>query len=128
SEGSVLGQVLAGHRIANYRIAGSDRFPHVTSFFNGGADPSIYECALQVEYTDSHQRDSEPERESFKVADKFLQRLKAEEPGVFVINFSAAALAAETGSLERTVEAIQYVDTCLGGVVEKVRDVGGVSL
>lgn len=128
SEGSVLGQVLAGHRIANYRIAGGDRFPHVTNFFNGGADPSIYECGVQVEFPAAHHRDSEPEMESFKVADKFLQRLKAEEPGVFVINFSAAALAAETGSLERTVEAIQYVDTCLGGVVEKVREAGGVSV
>jgi 2,3-bisphosphoglycerate-independent phosphoglycerate mutase len=66
--------------------------------------------------------------ESFKVADRALQHLSLQEPGIFVINFSAAAIAAETGSLERTIEAIQYVDTCLGGVVEKVRAAGGVSL
>jgi 2,3-bisphosphoglycerate-independent phosphoglycerate mutase len=128
TEGSVLGQVLAGHQIANYRIAGSDRFPHVTNFFNGGSDPSIYECSLQVEMPDSHHRDSEPEMESFKVADRALQHLMADEPGVYVINLSAAAIAAETGSLDRTIEAVQYVDTCLGGIVEKVREAGGVSV
>ena len=66
--------------------------------------------------------------ESFKVADRALQHLKSDEPGVVVINFSASAIAAETGSLERTVEAIQYVDTCLGGIVERVRSAGGVSI
>jgi 2,3-bisphosphoglycerate-independent phosphoglycerate mutase len=128
TEGSVLGEVLAGYRIANYRIAGADRFPHVTSFFNGGGDPSIFECGALVDLPTGHHRDSEPEMESFKVADRALHHMKAQEPGVFVINFSASAIAAETGSLDRTIEAIQYVDTCLGGVVEKVRESGGISI
>ncbi|MEP7147393.1 MAG: 2,3-bisphosphoglycerate-independent phosphoglycerate mutase [Acidobacteriota bacterium] len=128
TEGCVLGQVLAGHRIANYRIAGTDRFPHVTSFFNGGGDPSIYECGVQVELPGDHHRESEPELESFKIADRVLQHISAEEPAVFVINFSASAIAAETGNLERTIEAVQYVDTCLGGVLEKVGKVGGISV
>ena len=128
TEGSVLGQVLAGHRIANYRIAGTDRFTHVTSFLNGGADPSIYECGAQVELPAGHHRDYEPELESFKVADRVLQHMKSKEPGFFIVNFSASAIAAETGNLERTIEAIQYVDTCLGGVIEKVREAGGTSI
>ena len=66
--------------------------------------------------------------ESFKIADRALQHLNSDDPGVVVVNFSASAIAAETGNLERTIEAIQYVDTCLGGVVEKVRAAGGVSV
>ncbi|MEO8041469.1 MAG: 2,3-bisphosphoglycerate-independent phosphoglycerate mutase [Acidobacteriota bacterium] len=128
TEGSVLGQVLAGHQIANYRIAGTDRFPHVTSFFNGGADPTIYECGAHIELPGDRHRDSEPEMESFKIADRVLQHINSEEPGVFVVNFSASAIAAETGSLERTIEAVQYVDTCLGGVIEKVSEAGGISI
>lgn len=128
TEGTVLGQALAMQHIPNYRIAGIDRFPHVTNFLNGGADSSIYECASQVEPPESRHRDSEPEMESFKVADRALQHLKGAEPALFVINFSAPAIAAETGSLERTIEAIQYVDTCLGGVIEKVREAGGISV
>jgi 2,3-bisphosphoglycerate-independent phosphoglycerate mutase len=120
SEGNVLGQVFSDRKIANYRIAGTDRFPHVTDFFNAGANSSPYECDLQVELAGSHDRDTEPEMESFKVADRALQHLRSEEPSVFVVNFSAAAIAAETGNLEQTIEAIQYVDTCLGGVIEKV--------
>lgn len=127
TETSVLGQVLAEHRIANYRIAGADRYPHVTSFFNGGGDPTIYECGTLVELP-GHHRDSEPEMESFKVADRALHYMSSQEPSVFVINFSASAVAAETGSLDRTIEAVQYVDTCLGGVVEKIREAGGISI
>jgi 2,3-bisphosphoglycerate-independent phosphoglycerate mutase len=128
AEGNVVGEVLAANRVANYRIAGVDRFPHVTGFFNGGSEASLFECAIQIDLPNSHHRDSEPEMESFKIADRALQHLNSEDPGVFVINFSASAIAAETGSLERTIEAIQYVDTCLGGVVEKVRAAGGVSI
>ncbi|MEO8573795.1 MAG: 2,3-bisphosphoglycerate-independent phosphoglycerate mutase [Pyrinomonadaceae bacterium] len=128
TEGCVLGQVLAQHRIPNYRVAGTDRFPHVTNFFNGGADPSIYECGANVELPGDHHRDSEPEMESFKIADRVLQHVNPEDPGVFVINLSASAIAAETGSLERTIEAIQYVDTCLGGIVEKFNEAGGISI
>ncbi len=128
TEGSVLGQVLAGDHIANYRIAGADRFPHVTSFFNGGADPTIYECGAQVELPGDHPRDSGPEMESFKIADRALRHMNSEGTGVFVINFSASAIAAETGSLERTIEAVQYVDTCLGGIVEKISEAGGTSI
>ena len=128
TEGNVFGEILTTHRVANYRIAGADRFPHVTSFFNGGVDASVYECAVPVELPGTHHRDSEPEMESFKVADRALRHVNSEDPGVLVINFSASAIAAETGNLERTIEAIQYVDTCLGGVVERVRAAGGVSV
>lgn len=128
AEGNVVGEVLATHRVANYRIAGVDRFPHVTGFFNGGSEASLFECDIQIDLPSSHHRDTEPEMESFKIADRALQHLNSNDPGVFVINFSASAIAAETGSLERTIEAVQYVDTCLGGVVEKVRAAGGVSV
>ena len=125
--GSVLGEVLARHRISNYRIAGSDRFPHVTNFFNGGTDVSLYECDLHVEQPASAHRDLEPEAESFKVADQAVRSLKG-EPSVLVVNLSASAIAAETGNFDLTREAVQYVDTCLGGIVESVRAAGGVTL
>lgn len=128
AEGNVVGEVLAANRVANYRIAGVDRFPHVTGFFNGGVEASLFECDIQVDLPTAHHRDTEPEMESFKIADRALQHLNSEDPGVFVVNFSASAIAAETGNLERTIEAIQYVDTCLGGVVDKVRAAGGVSI
>lgn len=128
AEGNVVGEVLAAHRVANYRIAGVDRFPHVTGFFNGGSEASLFECDIQIDLPGSHHRDTEPEMESFKIADRALQHLNSGESGVFVINFSASAIAAETGDLERTIEAVQYVDTCLGGVIERVRAAGGVSV
>lgn len=125
---NVLGEIFADRRIANYRIADGERFPHVTHFFNAGEDATQFECDSQVDLPASQHRDSEPERASFKVADRVLQYLRVDQPSVFIVNFSASAIAAETGNLQTTIEAIQYVDTCLGGIVEKVRDAGGVSV
>ena len=128
AEGNALGEVLSNHRIANYRISGSDRFPHVTNFLNGGTDVTLYECDVHVELPSSSHRESEPEMESFKVTDQALKNLRSREPGVLVMNLSASAIAAETGNLEVTKEAVQYIDTCLGGIVESVREAGGVCL
>ena len=128
SQSTSLARVLANNGIANYRVAGIDRFPHVTSFFNGGSPASAYELDAAIELPDSGSRETEPEMESFKIADRAIRFLETEQAGILVVNFSASAIMAETGSLERTVEAVQYVDTCLGGLLEKVREVGGVSL
>jgi 2,3-bisphosphoglycerate-independent phosphoglycerate mutase len=128
TEGNVFGEILTANQVANYRIAGADRFPHVTSFFNGGTDSSVFECDIQIDPLKGNNRDAEPEMESFKVADRALQHLSSSEPSVVVINFSASAIAAETGDLGRTIEAVQYVDTCLGGVVDRVRAAGGVTV
>ena len=128
AEGNAIGEVFGDHRIANYRIAGAERFPHVTNFLNGGTDVTLYECDMNVDLPVSSNRDSEPELESFKVADQAVRNLRSREPGVFVVNLSASAIAAETGDLELTKEAVQYVDTCLGGIVESVLEAGGISL
>jgi 2,3-bisphosphoglycerate-independent phosphoglycerate mutase len=73
-------------------------------------------------------RESEPELTSFKTTDRALRAIESDPNAVFVINLPAAGLVAETGDFERTVEAVQYVDTCLGGIVEKVRELRGVAI
>jgi 2,3-bisphosphoglycerate-independent phosphoglycerate mutase len=69
-----------------------------------------------------------PESESFRITDQLLRRLESSPRGVFVANIPAAGLMAETGDLEKTVAAIQYVDTCIGGICEKVRELNGVMM
>lgn len=125
----VLGTVLADNCISNYRIAEADRFPHISRFFNAGAAPCVrYEQHIAVAGSGSVLREVEPELESFKVADKFLRTVDSDPAALFVVNFSAADVAAETGNIEKTIEAIQFVDTCLGGVLERVRELDGVAI
>jgi len=65
---------------------------------------------------------------SFKLADCLIGRLESDENGFYVVNLPASALLAEAGDLGKTVEAVQFVDTCLGGILEKVREKNGVAI
>ena len=66
--------------------------------------------------------------ESFKVADKLLRELESDPARLFVANISAPAISAEAGNLMRTVEAVQFADTCLGGIVEGILETGGTAI
>ena len=72
--------------------------------------------------------ESQPEMASFKITDKLLRNIEAGENDVFIANIPAADLVANTGNLNKTIEAVQYVDTCLGGIVEKIRQLNGVAI
>jgi 2,3-bisphosphoglycerate-independent phosphoglycerate mutase len=64
----------------------------------------------------------------FKITDKLLRGLEAGENDVFIVNLAAPDMVAHTGNLEKTIEAVQFVDTCLGGILEKIRELNGVAI
>lgn len=129
TNGNVLVEALADAGIPNFKITQNERFPHLTYFFNGGDEiQHARERQILVPASRDKTVDTHPELQSFKLADRAMRMMEACDGGLFVINFPAAGLAAETGSFAKTVEAIQFVDTCLGGVVEKVHELGGVSI
>ncbi len=125
-----IASIFAERSINNYRVSEADRFPHVTTFFNGGSTASRpNEMHLQIAGAPrTVDRYSEPEMRSFKVADALIRHLEGDPTGVFIANFPAPGIVAETGDLERTIEAVQYIDTCLGGIVEKIREVNGSAI
>ena len=124
-----LGSVLAANHIANYRIAEDCRFPHVTRIFNAGVENAgTSEFHFQLIPSGSLLRDVETEMESFRVADKFLRTLEKDPAGIFVVNISAADIAAEAGNIDRTAEAVQFADTCFGGIVESVIKSDGTAI
>ncbi len=130
SRSNNLCEIFADAGIHNYRISEADRFAHVTNFFNGGIDGTHKnELHLQVPQPNrTVDRETEPEMRSFKIVDSFVGAIESDPSGVFVVNIPAPGLIAETGNLERTIEAVQYVDTCLGGIVDKIREADGVAL
>ncbi|MBP9664549.1 MAG: 2,3-bisphosphoglycerate-independent phosphoglycerate mutase [Pyrinomonadaceae bacterium] len=128
-EKNSLTEVLAANEIPNIKITEPARYPHLTWFFNGGADsPSRWEQQILVGDAASRLADTPPESASFKIADKLRRGIASTPNGVFVVNIPAVGLVAETGDLDRTVAAIQYVDTCLGGICERVAEAGGVAI
>ena len=126
-EKNTLTDVLSEYAIPNIKITETARIRQLTHFFDGGNDSQPqYEQQIIIPGNGNVSLESRPEAQSFKITDNFRRGVDAAPHGVFVVNMPAADLMAQTGDLSKTVAAIQYVDTCLGGICEKMREVGGV--
>ena len=129
TEKNTLTEILAASEIPNFKVTETDRFRHLTYFFDGGAEMQHqFEHQILVPASKDKLSFPQPESESFKITDKFLRGLESTGRGVFVVNFPAADLMADTGDRGKTIAAIQFIDTCIGGICEKMRLCGGVAL
>lgn len=129
NEDNMLAKVFADNGVLNCRITETEKYAHLTYFFNGGIElEHPCEQRVLVPSPKSFAAEISPEMGCFKVTDKLLRGLEAGENDVFIINLAAPDMVAHTGNLEKTIEAVQFVDTCLGGIVEKIRAVGGIAL
>ncbi len=122
-----LAEIIDMSGIANFRISDATRQNEVTSAFNCGAAGEM-EQDLIMPAADVLTLESEPEMKSFKIADCAINCMDSNPNSVYVVNMPAAAAAAEMGSETAAIEAIQYIDTCLGGVVEKLFEMNGVAI
>lgn len=126
---NVLAEVWDHFRIHNYRLAETEKYAHVTYFFNGGVEKE-HECEkrLLVPSPKIATYDLQPEMSAFKVTDKVLRGIDEGETDVFVVNFANPDMVGHTGKLDKTIEACQYVDTCLGWITKRVRAARGMTL
>jgi 2,3-bisphosphoglycerate-independent phosphoglycerate mutase len=128
-ENNVLARMFEQNGVRNYRITESARSPHVSSYFNCNVAASTsYENHIIVPSAGVQTLETDPESKSFKITDRMLRLIESDSRGFFVVNLPAPDLLAEKGNFEKTVEAVQYVDTCLGGVLEKVSEANGIAL
>lgn len=126
---NVLAEVWGKTCVRNYRLAETEKYAHVTYFFNGGVEKA-YPCEdrLLVPSPKIATYDLEPEMSAFKVTDKVLRGIDDGETDVFVINFANPDMVGHTGKLDKTIEACQYVDTCLGWITKRIRTARGITL
>jgi 2,3-bisphosphoglycerate-independent phosphoglycerate mutase len=126
-ERNTLTSVLSSLEVPTYKITETARSPHLTQYFDGGPDgQQPFEQHFFIDGGTDNGVYVQPESQSFKIADELRRGIERSPHGLFVVNIPAAGLMAETGDLDRTVAAIQYIDTCIGGICEKVREFGGV--
>ena len=129
NEDNVLAKVFAENGVLNCRITETEKYAHLTYFFNGGVElEHPCERRILVASPKINGYEAQPESACFKVTDKLLRYLEAGENDVFIANLAAPDLVAHTGNLEKTIEAVQFVDTCLGGIVEKIRELDGIAI
>ncbi|MFL6374602.1 MAG: 2,3-bisphosphoglycerate-independent phosphoglycerate mutase [Pyrinomonadaceae bacterium] len=126
-ERNTLSSVLSRLQVPVVKITESARLAHLTDYFDGGTDEQ-FDSEQQVVLQTSAPAELWPESQSFKITDRFIRALETSPNGVFVINLPAADLAAETSDVDRTVAAIRYMDSCLGGICEAAHEAGGTVL
>ncbi|HSD47490.1 MAG TPA: 2,3-bisphosphoglycerate-independent phosphoglycerate mutase, partial [Pyrinomonadaceae bacterium] len=126
---NVLAEVFAGVCVRNYRLAETEKYAHVTYFFNGGVEKEFRcESRMLVPSPKIATYDLQPEMSAFKVTDKVLRGVDDGETDVFVINFANPDMVGHTGKLDKTIEACQYVDTCLGWITKRMREARGTTI
>ncbi|HEX5247308.1 MAG TPA: 2,3-bisphosphoglycerate-independent phosphoglycerate mutase [Gaiellaceae bacterium] len=125
----VLADVLAEHGVRQLHAAETEKYAHVTYFFDGGREEEFSgETRLLVPSPrDVPSYDKKPEMSASELADRFVAEI-GDGYGFAVINFANADMVGHTGVIPAVVEAVETVDACLGRVVEAVEGLGGVCL
>ena len=114
-----LGEVLAKVDRTQVRIAETEKYPHVTFFFNGGREePFTLESRIMVNSPKVSTYDLQPEMSAVEVKDKIIESINNDQPNFICLNFANPDMVGHTGVYDAIVKAVETVDGCLKEVVE----------
>jgi len=126
---NTLGEVLSKCGLRQLRLAETEKYAHVTFFFNGGVEaPNPGEDRLLIPSPKVATYDLKPEMSAPEVTEAFLEKLAADEYEVIIMNYANADMVGHTGNLEAAVKAVEAVDQGIGKVVKGVLEKQGVVL
>ena len=121
-----LGEVLAKEGKHQLRIAETEKYAHVTFFFNGGVEePNLNEERILINSPKVATYDLQPEMSAYDVTDALLAELDKDKFDVVVLNYANPDMVGHTGVLPAAIKAMEAVDECVGKVVDKVLSLGG---
>lgn len=124
---NTFGEWLAAHHMTQARIAETEKYAHVTFFFNGGVEkPNEGEDRILVNSPKVATYDLKPEMSAYEVCDKLTEAIRSGKYDVVIINFANPDMVGHTGVLEAAVKAVEAVDACVGKAVEAIRETDGV--
>lgn len=116
-----LGEVLSAHDRTQLRIAETEKYAHVTYFFNGGAeDPYSKEDRMLIPSPAVDKFDEKPEMSSYELTDKIIENITAKKYDFYVINYAAPDMVAHTGNVDAAKEAAKATDTCMNTLIKAV--------
>ena len=123
---NTFGEYLAAHHMTQARIAETEKYAHVTFFFNGGVEkPNEGEDRILVNSPKVATYDLQPEMSAYQVADKLVEAITSGKYDVIIINFANPDMVGHTGVLPAAVKAIETVDECVGKAVDALLSVDG---
>ncbi len=123
---NTLGEYLADKGLNQLRIAETEKYAHVTFFFNGGVEePNKNETRVLIPSPKVATYDLKPEMSAYEVTDRLIEEINKDIYDVIVINYANPDMVGHTGSFEAAVKAIETVDECVGKVVDTVIEKDG---
>ena len=123
---NTFGQYLAAHGKTQARIAETEKYAHVTFFFNGGVEePNEGEDRILVKSPKVATYDLQPEMSAPAVCDKLCEAIRSQKYDVIIINFANPDMVGHTGVMDAAVKAVEAVDACVGRAVEALLEVNG---
>jgi 2,3-bisphosphoglycerate-independent phosphoglycerate mutase len=125
--GNTLGEVLSNRGLKQLRIAETEKYAHVTFFFNGGVEaPNAGEDRILIPSPKVATYNLKPEMSALEVTDRLIRELDRDFYEVVIVNFANPDMVGHTGVLEAAIRAVETVDECIGRVAQTVRDKGGI--
>lgn len=116
---NTLGEVIAKAGLAQIRIAETEKYPHVTYFFNGGREePFPNEQRILINSPKVATYDLQPEMSAFEVRDAIVREIEKESAQLIVLNFANPDMVGHTGVMTAAIKAVETVDECVKDVVE----------
>lgn len=126
---NILGEYVASKGLKQFRCAETEKFPHVTFFFNDyreqpfeGEDRQIIPSPKVSTY------DQQPEMSAYGIADETVRRINSGLYDLLVVNFANGDMVGHTGVLDAAVKAIEHVDICCGRILDAVQKQGGAAI
>jgi 2,3-bisphosphoglycerate-independent phosphoglycerate mutase len=126
----ILGEVISREGLRQLRIAETEKYAHVTYFFNGGEEkpfPSEDRCLIPSP-REVPTYDLKPEMSAYEVTDEVIARLDTGKYSLIVLNFANMDMVGHTGNLAAAVTACETVDKCVERIAARVRELGGIAL
>ncbi len=126
---NVLGEVISELGYRQLRIAETEKYAHVTYFFNGGREePFPNEDRILIPSPKVPTYDLKPEMSAFEVTEEVVKRIKEGKYKLIVLNYANPDMVGHTGNLKATIKAIEAVDSCLKRVVKATLEEGGICI
>ncbi len=123
---NTFGEHIQNEGLTQLRIAETEKYPHVTFFFNGGEE-SVFkgEDRILIPSPKVATYDLQPEMSAIEVTDKLVEAIRSKKYDAIICNYANCDMVGHTGNLEAAIKAVETLDTCIGRVVEAMQSIGG---
>ena len=126
---NTLGEYVSKKGYNQLRIAETEKYAHVTFFFNGGREePYEGEDRILVPSPKVATYDLKPEMSAYEVTDKVLEAMDSQKYDLIIMNYANGDMVGHTGNVEKAIEAVEALDVCLGKVISKLEEMKGEAI